>query len=438
MQGGKQPISTYQLAGSCHSNEAIREVPRVSSVSFDLTSLLAPDLPPPAAKWAGFPKYNFVGGHNDPEHLPLEGLLAAANTVLKREGRTLATYGLESGALGYRPLRAFLARKLKAHAGIACEPDEILITSGSLQAIDLVNALFLARGDTVLIEQATYGGSLSRLARLGVNVVGVPLDGEGMRMDALASALAELQRRGIRPKYIYTIPTVQNPTGTIMGEPRRAELLELARRHGVPIFEDECYSDLVWKGARPPALYAMAKSEGVIHIGSFSKSVSPALRVGYIVAGWDILSRILPLKTDAGSGALEQMVLGEFCPAHFDAHVPKLRRGLRAKLETLMEALAEQFGTASEFDDPPGGIYLWVKLPDSVDALRLAQVALTEGIAVNPGPEWSTDKAYGRSRLRLCFAHPSHETIRHGVAALAEVCSREFGVPARIANVRRG
>jgi 2-aminoadipate transaminase len=230
---------------------------------------------------------------------------------------------------------------------------------------------------------------------------------------------------------------VQNPTGTILSEARRAELLELSRRHGVPTFEDECYSDLVWTGARPPALYAMAGGEGVVHIGSFSKSISPALRVGYIVAPWDILSRILPLKTDAGSGALEQMVLGEFCPAHFEAHVPKLRRGLRAKLETLMEALAEQFGTAAEFDDPPGGIYLWVKLPDGVDTQRLAQAALAEGVAINPGPEWTTDKAYGRSRLRLCFANASHETIREGVAALAEVCAREFGVPARIANVRR-
>ena len=228
---------------------------------------------------------------------------------------------------------------MKRHAGIACDAEEILITSGSLQAIDLVNTLFLSRGDTVLIEQATYGGSLSRLARLGVNAVGIPLDGEGMRMDALAAALEDLAARGIRPKYIYTIPTVQNPTGAIMSEARRAELLALSRRYGVPIFEDECYSDLIWTGKRPRALYAMAGGEGVIHIGSFSKSVSPALRVGYLVARWDILSRLLPLKTDAGSGALEQMLLGEFCPKHFDAHVPKLRAGLRAKLETLMEAL---------------------------------------------------------------------------------------------------
>jgi 2-aminoadipate transaminase len=410
----------------------------MAGAGFDLTALLAPGLPPPAPRWTGFPRHNFVGGHNDPEHLPLEALIAATNAVLRREGHTLSTYGLESGPLGYRPLREFLARKLKAHAGIACTPDEILITSGSLQAIDLVNALFLARGDTVLIEQASYGGSLSRLARLGVNAVGIPLDGEGLRMDALADALGGLERRGIRPKYIYTIPTVQNPTGGILSEGRRAELLALARRYGVPVFEDECYSDLVWTGARPPSLYAMAQGEGAIHIGSFSKSVAPALRVGYIVARWEVLSRILPLKTDAGSGALEQMVLGEFCPAHFEAHVPKLRAGLRAKLVTLMEALAEQFGTAAEFDDPPGGIYLWVKLPDNVDTQELAQAGLAEGIAINPGPEWATDRAYGKSRMRLCFANPSHQAIRAGIAALAAVCHRKFGVPVRMANVARG
>ena len=258
-----------------------------------------------------------------------------------------------------------------------------------------------------------------------------------MRMDALAAALDDLKRRGVRAKYIYTIPTVQNPTGTILSEARRHELLRLAGAHGVPIFEDDCYADLIWDGKRPPALHAMSKHGGVIHIGSFSKSIAPALRVGYIVADWELLSRMLALKTDAGSGALEQMVLGEFCPAHFDAHVPELTRGLRQKLETLMDALNEQFGTAAEFDDPKGGIFLWVKLPDQVDTLKLFQPALAAGVAINPGPEWSTDKAYGKSRTRLCFANASHEAIRAGIATLAEVCRREFGVPARIANVER-
>jgi 2-aminoadipate transaminase len=409
----------------------------MTSASFNFAPVLAPGLPAPAAKWTGLARYSFVGGNNDADQVPVDRLIAAVTGVLEREGTTLATYGLNSGPLGYRPLREFLAAKLRRTAGIACSSDEILITSGSLQAIDLVNGLLLARGDTVLIEQESYQGSLNRLARLGVKAVGIPLDGDGMRVDAVAAALADLKSRGIRPKYIYTIPTVQNPTGTIMSEQRRLELLRLSEEYGVPIFEDDCYADLVWDGRRPPAIYAMSKRGGVIHIGSFSKSIAPALRVGYIVAPWEVLSRILPLKTDAGSGALEQMVLAEFCTSHFDEHVPKLTRGLRAKLETLMEALAEQFGTSAEFADPKGGIFLWVKLPDIVDTQKLAQASLASGVAINPGPEWSTDKSYSKSRMRLCFASPSHEEIRQGVAALAEVCRREFGVPARIANVEQ-
>jgi 2-aminoadipate transaminase len=398
----------------------------------------APNLPAPVGRWTGFAKYNFIGGHNDAEQVPVAALIAAATAVLQREGSSLATYGLASGPLGYRPLREFLVGKLKRHADIDCTAEEILITSGSLQGLDLVNGLLLSPGDTVLVEQDCYSGALTRLNRRGVNIVGIPLDAGGLRLDAVANALDDLQRRGIRAKYLYTIPTVQNPSGTIMDEQRRLDLLRLSRAHGVPIFEDECYSDLIWDGRRPPALYALGKGAGIIHIGSFSKSISPALRVGYLVASWDVLSRILALKTDAGSGALEQMVLAEFCAAHFAEHVRKLNGGLRDKLETLMAALAEQFGTAAEFDDPKGGIFLWLKLPEGVDTQKLAQVALAEGIAINPGAEWSTDKVHGGTRLRLCFANPSKATLQHGVELLAQICHREFGVPARSANIRRG
>ena len=409
----------------------------MTPATFDFAPLLPPGLPAPAARWTGLAKYSFIGGNNDPDQVPVEGLIDAVNAVLKREGKSLATYGLASGPQGYRPLRDFLTAKLKRDAGISCVADDILIVSGSLQALDLVNQTLLARGDTVIIERDTYQGALTRLTRLGVNAVGIPLDHEGMRMDALAAALADLRGRGVTPKYIYTIPTVQNPTGTIMPEPRRAELLKLSQQYGVPIFEDDCYADLIWDGRRPPALYAMSRNAAVVHIGSFSKSIAPALRVGYIVAPWNALSRMLALKTDAGSGALEQMVLAEYCAPHFESHVPKLTHGLRAKLDTLMEALDEQFGTSAEFEVPKGGIFLWVKLPDHVDTMKLYEAALASGVAINPGPEWSTDKAHAGSRLRLCFASPSHHQIREGVAVLADVCHREFGVPARSANVEK-
>lgn len=396
---------------------------------FDFTPLLPAGLPPAAARWTGRPKYDFTGGNNDPDALPLDGLITAADAVLRREGRTLSTYGLNSGPQGYRALRDFLSVKLKRDAGMHCSADDILITSGSLQALDLVNNTLLTRGDTVIIEEDCYQGSINRLLKLGVTPVGIPLDRDGLRIDALSNALADLKTKGIHPKYIYTIPTVQNPTATILPLARREALLKLAAEYGVPVFEDDCYADLAWSGERPPALYAMSDLGNVIYIGSFSKTIAPALRVGYIVAPWSIMSRMLAIKTDAGSGALEQMVLAEYCTAHFTKHVPVLRKSLRAKLVTLMEALREHFGAAAEFDDPQGGIFLWVKLPDGVDALKLYPLAQAVGVAINPGPEWSVNKAHAKSCMRLCFASLSHEEINQGVAALAEVCRREFGVP---------
>jgi 2-aminoadipate transaminase len=405
------------------------------SAKFDFAPIFPRDLPPPAVKWTGAAKYNFVGGNNDPGQVPVEALAQAASAVLKREGDSLSFYNVGHGPHGYKPLREFVAKKLKRDAGITCGADDIVLVSGSLQALDLVNAALCTRGDTVIFEQESYQGSITRMQRLGVDVVGIPLDEGGMRMDALANALADLKSRGIKPKYIYTIPTVQNPTATIMSEARRLELLKLSESYGVPIFEDDCYADLIWTGKRPPALYAMSKTGGVVHIGSFSKSVAPALRVGYVVANWEVLSRVLSLKTDAGSASLEQMMLAEFSNAHFESHVPVLRKSLRAKLETLMDALNEQFGTAAEFEDPPGGIFLWVKLPDQVDAMKLYQKALAAGVAINPGPEWSVNAAHSKSRIRICFASPSKEQIKEGIAILADVCRKEFGVPARSANV---
>jgi 2-aminoadipate transaminase len=407
-------------------------------MSFDFSSVLPDDLPAPAAApWSGFPEYNFVGGHNDAASVPVDDLVAAARAVLAREGATLATYGLNSGPQGYEPLRRFVAETLNRNTGMSDDAGNVLMTSGSLQALDLVNQLLVRPGDKVLIEENTYGGALSRLAAIGAEAIGIPLDKDGMRMDVVAAELEKLHGQGIKPKYIYTIPTVQNPSGSVMPDSRRVELLRLAAQYDVPVFEDDCYADLLWDGKRPPAIRALDDSGRVIYCGSFSKSIAPALRVGYIVADWPVIARMLSLKTDAGSGALEQMVLAEYCKGHFDAHVAALAQTLKAKCEVIVEALEEQFGTAAEFTPPRGGIFIWVTLPEQVDTGKLAQIAAAEGVAINPGAEWSTDKVGGKRRLRLCFGHPTAEVIRNGVARLAEICQREFGVPTHSANVAR-
>jgi 2-aminoadipate transaminase len=403
----------------------------------DYATLFRADLPAATGKYNGRPKYNFVGGHNDSASIPTDDLIAAASKVLKREGATLATYGLDSGPQGYRPLREFLVKKLARDAGITCTADDILITGGSQQGLELVNSLLLEKGDTIIVEEASYGGFLSRVKRFGVNMIPLPLDKQGLDIEAVERVLADLKSKGVRPKYLYAIPTVQNPTASILPLERRQALIKLCESYGVPILEDECYSDLVWDGKRPQAMRGIAGDDRVIHVGSFSKSIAPALRLGYVVAGWPVISRLLSLKTDSGTGAIDQMVIAEYCEAHFDDHVVALRKTLKRKLGVLTEAVSANFGTAAEFDVPAGGIFLWIKLPDTVDTLKLFQAASKEGVSLNPGAEWSVDPAHGNSRLRLCFANPTEQTIREGVAKLAEICNREFGVPTRIANVGR-
>jgi 2-aminoadipate transaminase len=410
----------------------------MSSSGFAYPHLFGKKVPAPAPRWAGNAKFNFIGGHNDPALIPVEGLIEAAASVLRREGADLALYSLAQGPQGYRGLRQFVADKLARWRGIDGSPEDVLITQGSGQGIDLINQVLLEPGDTVILEEFTYGGYLTKLRRLGVNIVGAPLDEDGIRVDALGVILADLKRRGITPKYICTVPTIQNPTGSIMPLERRREFLALAREYGVPIFEDECYADLTWGGmAAPPALYSL-DPDHVIHIGSFSKTLAPALRLGYVVADWGFMSRMVAIKTatDSGTGALEQMVVAEYFSQHFEDHVDELSATLKEKLDTMVEAVEREFGTAVEPWVPKGGIFLWMKLPDEVDVRKLVQPALKAGIAFNPGPEWAVDGAAAKSRLRLCFGLTTKEEIREGVAAFARVCHEETGIPEQSGNVR--
>jgi 2-aminoadipate transaminase len=409
----------------------------MTGTGFAHANRFARELPPPAPRWGGFPKYNFIGGHNDPTRIPAAALADAAATVLRRNGANLALYNSD-GPQGFRGLRDFVVAKVAGRAGIACTADDVLITSGSGQGLDLVNRLLLEPGDTVLVEEFSYQGAISKLRRLRANIVPVPLDGEGLRPDALGRILEDLGRNGIVPKFIYTIPTIQNPTGSILTLERRRALIALARKHGVPIFEDECYADLLWNAEAPPSLFALDPQQ-VIHIGSFSKTLAPALRLGYVVADWEVMSRLVALKreADSGTGAVEQMLIAEYFAPNFTRHVGELTGVLREKLDTMVDALEKEFGTAVEPWRPEGGIFLWIKLPDAIDVRTLVQPAAAAGIVFNPGPEWACRPEAATSHMRLCFALPSKNDIRDGVAALARVCFEETGIPAQSANVRR-
>ena len=409
----------------------------MSTTTIDYGKLYSADLPPPAPRWAPFPKYYFIGGNNDPEQIPGEGLVEAAASVLRREGSKLAIYNLGLGPQGFPGLRQFVADKCARQRGIKAGIEDILITTGSGQGIDMISKLLVNPGETVLVEEYCYQGAMNRFRKLGAKLAGMKLDGDGIVIDALAAQLAELKAQGVTPKFIYTIPTIQNPTASILPLDRRHALIALAREYNVAIFEDECYADLLWDGIEaPPALYALDPG-CVIHLGSFSKSLAPALRLGYVIAGWEIMSRLLPLKGDSGTGALDQMIVAEYFSKHFDRHMGHLNGVLREKLDTMTEAVAREFGASAECWAPKGGIFLWIKLPASVDVRTLVKPAAAAGIGFIPGPEWAVSADNSSNCLRLCFAMPSKQTIRDGVAELARVCYEQTGIPLSSANVVR-
>ena len=403
----------------------------------DYSKLYSDGLPDPAAKWAPFPPYYFVGGNNDPEEIPIEGLVEAAASVLRREGSKLAIYNLGMGPQGYPDLRQFVADKSRAQRGIPASIDDIMITTGSGQGLDMISRLLVNPGDTVLCEEFCYQGALNRFRKLGAKIEGMTLDGDGIVIDALAQQLADLKAKGITPKFIYTIPTIQNPTASILPLDRRHALIKLARDYNVAIFEDECYADLLWEGVEaPPALYALDPG-CVIHLGSFSKCLAPALRLGYIIAEWEIMRRLLPLKGDSGTGALDQMIVAEYFSKNFNQHLGHLNGVLHDKLKAMVDAVEREFGASAECWAPKGGIFLWIKLPEGIDTRKLMKPAAEAGIIFNEGPAWAVSPHNSSNHLRLCFAMPSKQVIRDGVAAFAQVCYEQTGIPLRSANVQR-
>ena len=241
----------------------------------DYSALFNRDLPPPPAPWEGHPKYNFIGGHSDPDLVPTERFIESAARVFRGDSRNISMYNFDGGPQGILPLRQFLVDKLAKYRGIDITTDEVLITSGSGQGIELINEILLEEGDTAIVEAFSFSGALSNLRRRKVNIVGVEVDQDGMRMDHLAQALEDLRNRGVRPKYIYTIPTLQNPTGTVLTMERRRQMLELSEEFGVPIFEDECYADLVFEDEYEKAIRSLDDTNRVLHIGSFSKTLGP-------------------------------------------------------------------------------------------------------------------------------------------------------------------
>ncbi len=399
----------------------------MSPKGLDYSQLYAKDLPPAAGPWEGLYPYNFVTGHGSPELIPVEGFIESVTNALKKNGRDLAVYYSDGGPLGNLALREFLVKKLKKHRGIDVTVDEVMICSGSTQCILLINDTLLEPGDTVITEQFTYSGALNNARRKKANVVGVPLDDDGMRVDLLESTLADLKAKGVKPKYIYTIPTCQNPTATNLPMDRRREMLRVSMEYGVPIFEDECYADLIFEGEWEASIRSLDTTNHVLHIGSFSKSLAPGVRLGYIVAPQDVMNQMVVSKVDVGTNMVTPMMVADFLENNYEEHIETVRDMLHRKRDVLIAAMKERFGPKVDFYEPRGGMLMWFKFPEGVDTSVPLDAAKKEGLIYNPGADWAVDPAKGSNYIRICYGLPTEDQIREGVEVLAKVFNQELG-----------
>mgnify|MGYP000870751274 CR=1 FL=1 len=351
-------------------------------------------------------------GVGDPRHFPLKDFSKSIQDVLRRDGLAALDYGAFDG--GYPPLRETVVHVL-ASQGIQANPQEVLITSGSQQALALTCQALLAAGDVVLVEKPTYNLALDLFRALKLKVIGVDVDAEGMQVEVLEPLLQQHH-----PGLIYTIPNFQNPSGACMNVARRRTLLEIADRYNVPILEDDFAGDLRFGGHAQPAIKALDFGGRVIYAGTFSKMLMPGLRVGYLLANGPILERLTYLKRvqDLTTSPFMQRVLDHYVTVgRYQAHLRRSIRLCRSRRDAMLSAIHEHLPGLT-CNPPQGGLFLWARLPDGISSTGLLAKALGFGAEFAPGTRFFSNPEEGEPYLRLNFASHNEEEIKKGIQRL--------------------
>lgn len=363
-------------------------------------------------------------GHPDGALLPVAGLRQAAARALDRAGAHALTYGSERGP---GALIAWLCERASRTEGRAPQLEEIVITCGASHALDLVCSLGTQPGDVALVESPAYHLGVQILRDHPLRLVPVPADEHGLRIDALAATLAELRRAGQRARLLYTIPTFHNPTGVSLSDDRRAALIELAAAEELLIVEDDVYRELPYTGAVPPSLWSRAPAGTVARLGSFSKSLAPGLRLGWLMADAALIDRIVSgglLQSGGGLNHFTAMIVAEFCGSgQFDIQVAHLRAAYITRRDALANALAEQLPPGCSWRVPNGGFFIWVTLPDGLDANALLPRAEAGGVGYQPGTRFYLADG-GANTLRLCFTLYPPEILAEGARRLGQAIRR--------------
>lgn len=373
---------------------------------------------------------SFAGGLPAPELFPVAEFQEAARRVLAEHGSRALQY---STTEGYRPLRDFIVQKM-ARYGIEAHPDNILITSGSQQALDLIGKILLNPGDLILTERPTYLGALQAWRAYQAGFLSVPVDDDGLQTNLLEEALSA------GPKFMYILPNFQNPGGVTLSLARRQELIKAADLYGIPIIEDDPYGELRYEGDHLPPLVVLdsqllngrpiPSSNGhgffrgnVIYLSTFSKTLAPGLRLGWMVAPTDVIRLCVAAKqgVDLHTSSFDQMVAYEIAKDGFlDSHVRTIRQLYRERRDLMLATMARTFPPAVRWTRPHGGLFLWVTLPEGVDAAKVLDKALAQKVAFVPGVAFHP-AGDGRNTLRLNFSNARPEQIEAGIERLGRV-----------------
>lgn len=368
-----------------------------------------------------------AGGWPEAALFPIGQLDEVAHYVLTETPRESLQYGLTDG---YAPLRAQLA-DMATENGIPAAMENVVITSGSQQALDLMGRLFVDEGDTVLVESPTFLGALQSFMAYGAKLVGVPIDDEGVRVDALERLVRER-----KPKFAYLLPTFQNPAGVTMSLARRQAVVEIADRYGVPILEDDPYGQLRFEGEPLPSLAALDAARypenaaagayikgNVVYLSTFSKMLAPGLRVAWAVCPGDLSQQFVMAKqgADLHTNSLAQAMASEFIRRGWlPAQMERIRDTYRQRRDVMYEAIAAHFPEGVRHTHPEGGLFLWVILPEGMDAVELLKEAAERKVAFVPGAPFYVDGS-GQNTMRLSFACVPPDMIREGIKRLGEV-----------------
>ncbi len=366
----------------------------------------------------------FVYGHVDPTLFPIEQLQQALREVLAVHGASALNYG---AGRGYGELRAYLREKLSRDEGLGVETNELMLTSGASAGLDTAVRLFTAPGDTVLVEAPSYHEALANIRDHPVKLAAVPLDKEGLVVEALAERLESLTLAGERPALLYTIPSSQNPSGVTLGAERRPRVLELAYRYRLLVVEDDVYRDLCFCDTPPPSLYALDTEGVVIRLGSFSKVLAPGLRLGWVLGPAEHIERMANCGlTLSGGGAnpfLAYMVSAYCRRGWLEPHIDGLRKSYQQRRDVLLAALEAHMPPGVTWTEPGGGFFVWLTLPAPLTASAVLAEAERHGVTFLPGEPFYAEGG-GERHVRLPFSFLEPQDLARGVEILADITSR--------------